>query len=121
MVIRIRMHVNWCVIYPTQLTCLSLLIASYITRFTNLVRFCCVLVSLILQIVVASFYKLSLSKVAAIYYCLCYLNRTLLLDSTLGVFIKSAILYHTSRYSRLRKVLPRSKITHCFYLLPSLP
>ena len=63
LVIRIGMYVNWCVIYPTQLTCLSLLMASYITHYANLIGFCsvsnglllwlsffCVLVCLLLHI-----------------------------------------------------------------------
>ena len=57
MVIRIGMYANWCVIYPTKLTSLSLLIASYIireTRYANLVRFCCVIIDLTLWVALAS-------------------------------------------------------------------
>ena len=36
MVIRKGMYVNRCVIHPTKLTCLSLLIASYITHYDTL-------------------------------------------------------------------------------------
>ena len=52
------------------------------------------------------FYKLWPAKVAAIYYCLCYLTCPLLLDLTRGMLlINQSVLYH------MRKFLPRSKIT----------
>ena len=103
LVIRIGMYVNWCVIYPTQLTCLSLLIASYITHYYyNLVRFCCVITGLTLWVALASWYFVKWDVLSFI--------TALFLVIRIGMYVNWCVIYPTQL--TCLSLLMASYITH---------